>query len=114
MSPLKSYHKLLALFAIHVCLWIFLVHGWMGYATVTERGGIRYTIYLFKGLTKFQYATYNFTVAFLALQLIAFQVYYLIEKKPKHLMITYIGVLILGVLIFLIEMFFDSGFRPKG
>jgi hypothetical protein len=114
MSELKSYHKLLAIIAIHICLWIFLVHGWMGYATITERNGLRYTIYLFQGLTKAEYTTYNFVNAFLALQLIAFQIYYLVEKKPGRLMLTFVGVIILALLIFLAELYFDSRLFPKG
>jgi hypothetical protein len=114
VNTIKLYHKLLAIIAIHVCTWILLVHGWMGYATITERGGMRYAIYLFQGLTKIQYTTYNFVVTFLALQLIAFQIYYLLEKKVKRLMITYVGVLLLTCMIFLAELYFDARLRFKG
>jgi hypothetical protein len=98
-AELKTYHKFLSVISIHVCLWILLVHAWMGYATVTERPGIRYMVYKFQGLTKLEFTCYNFTVAFLALQFIAFQVYYLVEKKANRLMYTFVGVILLGIII---------------
>ena len=112
-QELKPHHKFLSVVSIHICLWIVLVHGWMGYATVTERSGIRYMIYMFQGLTKTEYTFYNFTVCFLALQLIAFQVHYLLEKKTRHLMYSFIGVILLGFIIYLMEMYFRSSFRSK-
>jgi hypothetical protein len=88
-EELKLYHKILPILFIPVCGFAVINFGWLGYATLTERPGLNGNLYYYYQLTRPQFYIFNFISAFTALGLIVFQMKFLINKKPKYLIVTF-------------------------
>lgn len=113
-NKLKTYQIIFSIVNLSICSLIAIIYGWQGYATLTERPGLRGYIHIYYQLTMAQFATYNLSTAFFALVLIFYQLKFLKKKDAKNLNITF---WIFGLLIILIisaRFFLHSRFVIKG
>ena len=110
----KTYLKVFSFLTIPVYLLIIAGYGWVGYATFTERPGLRGNFYMYYGLTRAQFYTYNFLLVFIALLIFSFTIKYLIENNVTHLIkLLWIFAYFIAIII-VCEMYLSSRFVGKG
>jgi hypothetical protein len=114
MDKLKSYHILLPILFIPICLFLIVDYGWIGYATISNRPGLNGDWYYYYNIPKPIFCIYEFLVAGIAFVFIIFQLTYLIFKNPEYLTITFKRFGIFLVSIIACEIILAIRFTGKG
>jgi magnesium-transporting ATPase (P-type) len=112
-NKLKLHHQFLPYLLIPICGLIIFSHGYIGYATITEKSDINGTLYLHYKLTKEQFYSYNFTIAFIATLLAFFQLKHVLQDNPKLLTKTFWAVAIFILLLILTYDYIETRLALK-
>ena len=110
----KLYHVLVSITIILICGLIALNYGWIAYATVAERAGLRGDLYRYYQLPRSLFYFYEGLVAASAFVLIILQLKSLIERNPKGLAKTFKAFLIFIGIVVICEIFLQARFVGKG
>jgi hypothetical protein len=97
-----------------VCLLLMGIYGWGSFATITDRGGLNGSMYLYYQLSAGQYFLYEFIVTIAAFSILIAQVKGLIAGNSKLLAKTYWGFIALIILLCLCEISLTHRFVGKG
>jgi len=112
-DQLKRYHRVLPVLFIPICLLIPTNYGWIGYATLTGRPGLKGSYYLYYNLEMYQFLIYNFVIAAIGIGLIVAQINCLIKKNPRCLTKAFWAFAIFIVLIIVCEIGLHKTFTGK-
>jgi hypothetical protein len=109
----RTYHFLLPILIIPICLLLSLGNGWAMYSTVTERPGLNGGMYSYYHLTRIQYSTYTGCVALCSLYFILSITFHLIKKAPLLLTKQFWDFLVFIGLFTICEIFLAMRFTGK-
>ena len=107
------YLTVLPFFLIPACMLVIAGYGWIGYATLTERPGYNGHLFYYYNLTRPQFYIYNFSMATIAVVLVALQVKYLVDDNAKDtakLFLVFAGFILL---ITICEIYLSTRFTGK-
>ena len=114
MPDLQRYQKILPLFLVPISGLAALFYGWAVFATITDRGGLSGSMYIYYRLTAGQYFVYN-SIVFLAETVMVFlQIFYLYKGDRKRLTNVFWLWLIIAAVVAFCEIYLATHFSGKG
>jgi hypothetical protein len=113
-NTIRTFHLLVFIVSMMICLLVTIGYGWLGYAAITGRPGMQGHLYIYYDISPEIFCLYNFLNALFSFGLMFFQLYHLGNDNKKGLVKIFKAVGLFIVYIIIAELCLQSGYVGKG